>query len=157
MRRRDAVIGPASDELRKRPGKDTGRTACMAPGADLRHIHILRFGIRAALGEKAGRIPGKRRSFLRGATCDSGFSALHRLYGEFRGKADDQHPVVDHQGGRPQKQDASQLHHRLQGRADLQVRPVGAAWLQKGAAAPGGRQEGPRDAHGLQRGGVTPV
>ena len=37
----------------------------MAPGADLRHIHILRFGIRAALGEKAGRIPGKRRSFLR--------------------------------------------------------------------------------------------
>ena len=54
----------------------------MAPGADLRHIHILRFGIRAALGEKAGRIPGKRRSFLRGATCDSGFSALLRLYGD---------------------------------------------------------------------------
>lgn len=42
MRCRDAVIGPASDELRKCPGKETGRTACMAPGADLRHIHILR-------------------------------------------------------------------------------------------------------------------
>ena len=40
----------------------------------------------------------KQVEFLWGASSDSGFSALHRLYGEFRGEANNQHPVVDYPG-----------------------------------------------------------
>lgn len=121
----------------------------MAPGADLRHIHILRFGIRAALGEKAVEFLANA-----GHSCGVPLVILDSpLYTDFMENFGERRTIsipwwtIKEDGHKSKMPRNCTIDYKV----ELISKYVRWELLgyKKGQRTPGRGQEGPRDAHGL--------